>query len=125
MRELSVRRFAEFAEQGEPLGCYEVPLLVESGLADVLRPLVVVAVPVELQLERTVARGGISAADAAARIRAQLPLADKIAVADYVIDNSGPMEQTHARADAVLAAICTRLGVDAARYGLAAEIDSP
>jgi len=43
--------------------------------------------------------------DRRARIAAQLPLATKVAAADYVIDNSGTREETERRTDEVLAAI--------------------
>lgn len=119
VRALGLQKFADLAALGEPLAAYEVPLLVESGMADVLRPLVVVAVPEHVQLERARARDGASDQEIRARMAAQLPLADKVAVADYVIDNSSSRAETAARTDQVLRAICAALGVDPARYGLA------
>ncbi len=116
VRALSVQRFLELAQRGEPLACYEVPLLVESGLTEALRPLVVVAAGVEQQIQRAMARDGAAEAEIRARIAAQLPLADKIAVADHVIYNDGTRQQLHAAADTVLLAICERLGLDVARY---------
>jgi dephospho-CoA kinase len=116
VRELALARFAELDASGEPLGCYEVPLLVESGLVEALRPLVVVAVPEAMQVARAAARDQSTEAEVLARIRAQMPLAEKTAIADYVIDNSGSRAETAARADAVLDAICRANGVDPARY---------
>ncbi len=116
VRELSLRRFVELAQQGEPLACYEVPLLVESGLTEALRPLVVVAAREEHQLQRAMARDGATEAEIRARIAAQLPLSDKIAVADHVIYNDGTLQHLHAAADTVLRALCEQLGLDAARY---------
>lgn len=118
VRELSVQRVSECGARGEPLCCYEVPLLVESGMADALRPLVVVSVPVEVQVARTCARDGMSEAQARARIAAQMPLADKVAIADYVIDNSGTLERTHEQADEVLDAILSGLKIPRERYAL-------
>jgi dephospho-CoA kinase len=116
VRDLALARFAELDRAGEPLVCYEVPLLIESGLAEVLRPLVVVSVPEEVQVARTRARDGASEQEAIARVRAQMPLADKVALADHVIDNNGSLESSRARADEVLDAICRKFGVDPARY---------
>jgi dephospho-CoA kinase len=116
VRQLSVERFAELDRAGEPLACYEVPLLVESGLASMLRPLVVVSAPEAVQIARTVARDQATEAEARARVRAQMSLADKVAIADHVIDNSGSLEQTLARTDVVLEAICETLGIDPGRY---------
>ena len=95
----------ELAQRGEPLACYEAALLVENGLTDAFRPLVVVSVPEAIQVERTMARDGVDEKAALARIRAQMPVAEKAKVADYVIDTSSTMEQTLQRADEVLAAI--------------------
>jgi dephospho-CoA kinase len=107
---------AELDARGEPLACYEVPLLFEGRLADVLRPVVVVAVPVDAQIERAASRDGASREEIAARVRAQLPLDEKVRRADHVIDNSASPEATRAEADRVLDAICATLGIDPARY---------
>ncbi|MGE0328772.1 MAG: dephospho-CoA kinase, partial [Polyangiaceae bacterium] len=58
VRELSVQRFSELGQTGEPLACYEVPLLFESNMAEMMRPVVVVSVPEDLQIERAMARDG-------------------------------------------------------------------
>jgi dephospho-CoA kinase len=112
----TAERTAELAAAGEPLVCYEAALLVENGAVDAFRPLVVVSCPPDVQIRRIRARDGASQEDALARIRAQKPLAEKVAAADYVIDTSGPLEESARRTGEVLAAICARLGIDLARY---------
>jgi dephospho-CoA kinase len=104
----TAERAAELASRGEPIACYEAALLVENGLADAFRPLVVVAASPSVQLARSMARDSVAAPDAQARIDAQLPLAEKIAVADYVIDNTGQLADLERRADEVLSAIRAR-----------------
>jgi dephospho-CoA kinase len=94
---------------GERIACYEAALLVENGLADAFRPLVVVSAPEAVQVARAVARDGCTEEQARARIRAQLPLQAKVAAADYVIDNAGDRGSTERRADEVLAAIRAKL----------------
>jgi len=116
VRDLALSRVQELGEKGEPLACYEVPLLIETGLTDVLRPLVVVVVDEATQVERTVARDGSSSEHARARIASQMPLAEKAKLADHVIDNSGSRAATLARTDEVLEAICAALGIDVGRY---------
>jgi dephospho-CoA kinase len=111
-------RAAELNRAGELLACYEAALLVESGGADLFRPLVVVACPEDVQLARIRSRDAASREDALARIRAQKPVAEKIAAADFVIDTSGPVEESARRTHEVLAAICEKLGVDPAKYPL-------
>ncbi|KYG04368.1 dephospho-CoA kinase [Sorangium cellulosum] len=107
---LLLERAAEIEARGEPLACYEAALLVENGLADAFRPLVVVAVPEAVQLARAMARDGATEEQVRARLAAQLPLADKVAVADHVIDNAGDRAATERQADEVLAAIRAKLG---------------
>ncbi|HEX4445726.1 MAG TPA: dephospho-CoA kinase [Polyangiaceae bacterium] len=111
-------RAAELTAAGEPLACYEAALLVENGIADLFRPLVVVACPEPAQIARVQSRDDASRDDALARIRAQKSLAEKVAVADYVIETTGTLEENRARTDEVLRAICEKLGVDFARYPL-------
>ena len=67
--------------------------------------------PEEVQVARATTRDHSSEAEARARVRAQMPLAEKTAVADYVIENTGSLEDLSLRTDEVLDAICTRLGV--------------
>lgn len=107
---------AALRAHGEALCCYEAPLLVEIGSAEKLRPLVVVSASVEAQVERGMRRDGLSEAEAKKRIAAQYPLEKKLALADYVIDNSSTFEHLVAEADRVLDAICTELGVPLERY---------
>lgn len=101
----------ELDARGVALACYDVPLLFERGLQNTLRPVVVVNVRPEVQEARLMARDSLNAAEAAARIAAQLPLDEKAKQADYVIDNNGSGEDTRAAADRVLDAICKSFGV--------------
>jgi dephospho-CoA kinase len=55
------------------------------------------------QLARLTARDGQEVAAARARIAAQLPLDEKKALADYVIDNSGTREQTRRQVERLFA----------------------
>jgi dephospho-CoA kinase len=88
----------------------DVPLLFESGMH--LRPglaeIIVVHVPESLQVRRLVARDGITAEQARARIRAQMPLARKKRLATRLIDNSGSLENTRSQAAAVFRALADR-----------------
>jgi dephospho-CoA kinase len=55
-----------------------------------------------MQIERLMVRNGLSHAEAAQRIAAQLPIGAKAARADYVIDTSGSFEETDTQVEAVL-----------------------
>jgi dephospho-CoA kinase len=91
------REIARHAAAGARFVVYEAALIVENRLQSWMHALIVVAVPPEVQLERMMARDGLDEASARARLDAQLPLADKIAVADYVVDNAGSVDQTRAQ----------------------------
>ena len=115
---LAATRCKEYGDKGEPLVCWEAALLIENGVADAFRPLVVVAAPELLQRTRIRTRDASSREDALSRIRAQKPLAEKIAVADFVIETTGTLEENAQKTDEVLAQICAKVGVDPARYPL-------
>lgn len=68
---------------------HDVPLLYETGLERDVDEVVVVTAPLETRVARVVARSGLSAADVRDRDASQLPLEEKVARADHVIDNSG------------------------------------
>jgi dephospho-CoA kinase len=70
---------------------HDIPLLVETRQADRFDAVVVVDVPEELQVQRLAGRG-MDEDDARARIRAQAGREERLAVADYVIDNTGTRE---------------------------------
>ncbi len=89
------------AATGAPLVVYDAALLVESGRADLFRPLVVVSAPEAVQRERLMARDGLERPAAEARIAAQMPVAEKAAVADHVVDNGGDRAATEAQIDAL------------------------
>ncbi len=72
----------------------DVPLLIESGLYRDLEHVIVVYVPQAVQLERLMARDGISLADALARITSQMPIDEKRRYASWIIENDGSPEQT-------------------------------
>lgn len=108
---LTFQAASQLRDEGEPLACYEAALIVENGVADAFRPLVVVSAPEETQVARARARDAAAEADVRARIRAQMPLAEKVKAADFVIENTGSLADLDRRTDEVLAEICARLGV--------------
>jgi dephospho-CoA kinase len=74
------------------LVAYDAALLVETGAYQYFRPLVVVTCEPEVQLARLMARNHLTEAAARARIASQLPLSEKAAVADYLIENNASLE---------------------------------
>ena len=90
-----------FAALTAPLGIADIPLLFETSREEDFDLVVVAACRPDQQLTRLVTRTHLSEAEARNRIAAQLPLADKVARADYVIDTGGTKEQTATRTEAV------------------------
>jgi dephospho-CoA kinase len=105
----SQERFVALESQGFTLGCYDAALLVENGLADAFRPLVVVAAPRALQKARMVARDRLTEQEADARIDAQAPLEAKLAAADVVIWNDADLATLEARAKKALDEVKARI----------------
>ena len=81
---------------GAPVVVLEAIKLIESGLRWRCNELWVVTSPREQQVQRLMATRDLSQAEAELRIDAQPPQADKVVVADVVIDNSTTLEQTQA-----------------------------
>jgi dephospho-CoA kinase len=84
----------------------EAALIVEAGVAQRFDKLVVVTSTPEQKIERFAARSPGADQEAARRearrrIAAQLPDEDKVKVADYVIDNSGPLPATERQVETV------------------------
>lgn len=79
-----------------PAVILDIPLLFESGWDQRVDEVWVVNVDEITQLRRLINRNHFSDQEAMARIKAQLPLADKIRRADQVIDNSGNLSQLQA-----------------------------
>jgi dephospho-CoA kinase len=80
---------------------YDAALIVENRLYTWMQGLIVVSVPPEVQVARLMIRDDIDEAAAQARIAAQLSLAEKVAVATHVIDNSGTRADTEAQVRAL------------------------
>jgi dephospho-CoA kinase len=86
---LAEKRLRELSLRGEALVIYEAPLLFEAGAERRVDAVLVVRIDEGLQRERLMRRDGLSERQACARIAAQMPQAEKVARADYVVDNSG------------------------------------
>ena len=83
-----------FKKQGVPNVILDVPLLYEQHYDEDCDLVVVVTVSPETELRRLMARNHYSVAEARARIAAQMPLKEKAARADVVINNDGSPAQT-------------------------------
>jgi dephospho-CoA kinase len=62
---------------------------------------VVVHCAPEVQLERLMRRNSLSREEALQRIEAQMPQAEKMKYADYLVDTSGTLDETRRRVEEV------------------------
>lgn len=93
-------RLRSFSEQyPDKLAVADVPLLYETGQTSLYDGIMVVYVPEALQLERLMLRNSLPEEEAKRRIRLQMDIEEKRKRADWVIDNSGDMEQTKRQID--------------------------
>ncbi len=106
----SAAAIATWADAGANVVFYEAALLVENRAHLALEALVVVSVTPEIQHARLVMRDGLTPDEATARIASQAPLADKIAVATWVVENHGDQEALAREVDRVVALIQERFG---------------
>jgi dephospho-CoA kinase len=95
VREREESRMAEIA-QADPAAIVvvEAAILVETGRYKDFDRLIVVACSAGRQMERALERGSYNKEEILARMSRQLPLEQKLSVADYVIDTSGAKEAT-------------------------------
>lgn len=95
-----IDRRIEELERSDPQGIVvvEAALILELGRQDEYDAVVVVSAEEEQQRRRLIMRDNLSAEEAARRIGAQMPLAEKRRRAQFVVDNSA--DQAGCRADA-------------------------
>jgi dephospho-CoA kinase len=114
------RVIEEIANRLELLQCFDgvvvldVPLLVEIGFEQSYDAVVVVATMPQTQVERLCRDRGLSSDDARARVAAQAPLADKLAIATHVIWNEGTLAELEETVDRIAADLLERARAKAA-----------
>lgn len=98
IRDETARRFS--APPPDAVVVHDIPLLVEAGMAKGYDLVVVVEAPRELRLTRLAERG-LPRDQAEARMANQASDADRRAVADVLLDNSGTLADLSAQVDAL------------------------
>lgn len=110
VRRASAERAAalERAEPTPPVIVFDIPLLYENGLERDFDAVVVVDAALETRVERVRERSGLDPAEIRARDAAQMPLADKVARADFVVDNDHSPEALRGQVDVLWAGLVAR-----------------
>jgi dephospho-CoA kinase len=91
----------QLAREAGPYRVLSSPLLLEGSQAALVDYVVVVDVPEALQVERASARDNNDPEQIKRIMAAQLTRNDRLAKADYVVDNSGDLNELYAQAEAL------------------------
>jgi len=99
------QRFFEQAEAEDPaaVAVVEAAILIETGGRERYDRIVLAYCPEDVQIARFMARDGGTEQQARERMARQMPLAEKVPYADYLIDTSDSKADTEKRARAVYA----------------------
>jgi len=84
---------------GKKIIIYDVPLLFETGLNKIMKKNIVVYAPENIAIQRAALRLGISEEEVKKRLNHQISIEKKMGMADYVINNSGNLDQLHTEVD--------------------------
>lgn len=95
-------KITEFEKVDTPIVVLDVPLLYESGYENLCDQVIVITLPEKLQIKRLIKRNNLNYEDALKRINSQMPLAQKAKLADYVVDNSGSVNDLDEQLSEVL-----------------------
>lgn len=107
-----MREEAEAAEKnGASIVFMDIPLLFESKLQYMVDKIVVVYAPAHMQLARMMERDELQEEQAQKRLRAQFPIDQKKADADFLIDNSRSREEAERQVEEMLSAIRAEIGL--------------
>ncbi len=97
VRRLARLQLQGLKESGAPVAFYMAPLLMEAGADTLCDEIWVVDLDEASQLQRVTARDGMSPDEARQRMEAQMPLAEKAARGDVVVNNRGTVEELAAQ----------------------------
>lgn len=95
---------------GIPVTILDVPLLFETGMDVLCDETWTMSVPPEVQVRRVQARDGMTEEQARARIAGQLPMEERNARANKVINSDRPVEKTQAELNALYMQLLRRIG---------------
>lgn len=93
------RKMEELKEKSTDVLIYDIPLLIEGGMQRKVDVVLLVSVPRQVQEQRLRERDRLTNEEVLARLSSQMPLRDKEKYADFIIDNSGTLEETARQAD--------------------------
>jgi len=97
MKQQATEQIKAYAEKGAGVVVLEAPLLVEAGWASAVDEVWVTTASEATILRRLQERSGLSASESTARLRSQLPVAEKLKHADVIIDTDCSLDELEAK----------------------------
>lgn len=91
IRTLAQQRIQQLAAEGAEIVVYMAPLLFENQVQLWLRPVILVACDPATQKRRLQKRDGLNKKEIEQHLKAQMPLEEKIKLADFIIENNGSL----------------------------------
>jgi len=95
------KRLDELESKGYEAAILDAPLLFEEGFEKDMDCSILIYAEPSVQLQRLMKRNEITEEEARRMITSQMPVKKKLELADYVVDNSGDLEQTKEEIDMV------------------------
>lgn len=95
-------KIEEAKQNKEEIVVLDIPLLFESKLTYMVDKTLLVYADRDIQLQRLMDRNSLSLEDAEARIHSQMPLKEKVSLADAVINNNGSLQDTQTQLNSIL-----------------------
>ncbi len=105
IRQMAIEAREKLKSEGHAIAFYDVPLLFEKNMQKLFDRTVLVATSVENQIQRAVSRDKMSEEEALSRMSHQIPLVQKLKLADYIIDNNSGLKELEKKVDQMLLTI--------------------
>ncbi|MEW5867380.1 MAG: dephospho-CoA kinase [Bacillota bacterium] len=123
MRQVASERIREATRQ-HSLVVVDAAVLYEAGMDKLVDRVIVVTASEAKRVARIMARDRLTQEEALARVKAQTGLEEKARRADFVVDNSGSLEETREQVDRVLKQFGIATHPDSENRKLRADRDS-
>jgi len=85
----------------------DAPLLIEAGLDKIVDGVIAVNIKRKKQLARLIRKVELSKKDILKRISRQMPLKEKVRLADFIIDNNGSIKNTRKQVELIMLQLCS------------------
>lgn len=100
-KEISLAKNKTYKNGKEKILIIDAALIYEAKINNLMDKVIVVYINEEKQIERLMERNNLSAQESLKRIKSQMPLKEKVKMADYVIDNSNSLDKTREQVETI------------------------